>query len=221
VVAAFPDRFVRDSSGRLVAVDTTSVNFVRQNTKQLRLGINFKVPLSPARIIPKTATTVRRRIPATTLQVNLSHTIVLGSSIVIRSGLPEVDLLAGGAIGIGGGQQRHISNATVALTRGATGIRLNAAWRGPSYLQTGTLATPDRLTFGSLLRLDARMFADLGSLLPRSKFAKGTRVTLAVDNLANKRQRVFDASGNVPLSYQPGYRDPVGRTVTFELRKVF
>jgi len=24
-----------------------------------------------------------------------------------------------------------------------------------------------------------------------------------------------------PLQYQPGYRDPVGRTIEFELRKVF
>ncbi len=130
---------------------------------------------------------------------------------MIRTGLPQVDLLDGGAIGIGGGQQRHSSNATVALTRGATGFRFNAAWRGPSYLQTGTLAAPDRLTFGALFKLDVRMFADLGSLLPGSKFAKGTRLTLAVENITAQRQRVVKSTGSVPLSYQPGYRDPVGQ----------
>ncbi|MET0373137.1 MAG: hypothetical protein ABW128_02640, partial [Rhizorhabdus sp.] len=40
VVLAFPDRFVRDASGSLVQVDTTSVNFARQTTRQLRFGMN-------------------------------------------------------------------------------------------------------------------------------------------------------------------------------------
>ena len=69
--------------------------------------------------------------------------------------------------------------------------------------------------------VDVRVFADLGSLLPRSALAKRTRVTLGVEKIANQRQRVSDSSGDVPLSYQGGYRDPVGRAVMFEIRKAF
>ena len=42
-----------------------------------------------------------------------------------------------------------------------------------------------------------------------------------VVNLANDRQKVRDSMGNTPLQYQPGYRDPLGRTIEFEIRKVF
>jgi iron complex outermembrane recepter protein len=39
--------------------------------------------------------------------------------------------------------------------------------------------------------------------------------------LTNDRQDVRDRFGNTPLQYQPAYRDPLGRTVEFEIRKVF
>ena len=35
------------------------------------------------------------------------------------------------------------------------------------------------------------------------------------------RQRVSDANGLVPLSYQPDSLDPRGRVITLELRKMF
>ena len=216
VVLAFPDRFVRDASGRLVQVDTTSVNFAGQTTRQLRLGVNVTVPIAAAR----SAKSAARRIPATKLQVTVNHTHLLNSTTLIRQGLPVVDLLSGGAIGIGGGQQRDSTTGSVALTRGGTGFRLNAVYRGRSFLQTGSLAEPHRLTFGSLLKLDARAFADLGQLFPRERLAKGTRLSLIVENVAKRRQRVTNAMGAVPQAYQPAYRDPIGRTVAFEFRKV-
>ena len=40
-------------------------------------------------------------------------------------------------------------------------------------------------------------------------------------NAFNTRQRVTAASGDLPLGFQPAYRDPIGRTVMAELRKVF
>jgi outer membrane receptor protein involved in Fe transport len=50
---------------------------------------------------------------------------------------------------------------------------------------------------------------------------KGTRITLAVTNLTNIRERVVDRFGFTPLAYQPGYRDPIGRSIELELRKKF
>jgi hypothetical protein len=81
------------------------------------------------------------------LQVNASHTFLLASRSVIRDGLGVIDLLDGGAIGIGGGRQRNVTDASFALTQGGTGVRINAIRRGISYLRTGSLAAPDLLTF--------------------------------------------------------------------------
>jgi hypothetical protein len=46
-------------------------------------------------------------------------------------------------------------------------------------------------------------------------------VALNLLNVFNGRQRVLDESGATPLRYQPGYRDPIGRTVEIELRRAF
>jgi hypothetical protein len=40
-------------------------------------------------------------------------------------------------------------------------------------------------------------------------------------NWGNDRQEVYDSHRNTPLSYRAGYRDPIGRTIEFEIRKVF
>jgi len=53
------------------------------------------------------------------------------------------------------------------------------------------------------------------------KWLKGARATLGITNLFNTRPPVQDQAGNTPLSYQPAYLDPLGRTVSFTLRKVF
>ena len=223
VVAAFPDRFLRDASGTLILVDNRSVNFARQRSEQVRFGVSFTVPLTGSVLVPpnREAGTARRRIPPLNLQVNASHTVLLSNTTVIREGLPEVDLLEGGAIGIGGGRQRHATDFNLALTKGATGLRLSARRHGASYLITGTQAEPDLLTFDPLTTVDLKIFADLGQLFPSAKLAKDTRLTLAFDNLTNERQRVRDIAGAVPQAFQPVRRDPVGRTVMFELRKVF
>jgi hypothetical protein len=44
---------------------------------------------------------------------------------------------------------------------------------------------------------------------------------LLVHNATNERQSVVDSAGITPLPYQSAYRDPLGRTVEIELRKVF
>lgn len=223
VVAAFPDRFQRDTSGTLILVDNRSVNFARQHTRSLRLGGSFSLPLTEAVVVPanREQGTARRRVPGLTLQVKGSHTYLLESKTVIRDGLPEIDLLDGGAIGLGGGRSRHSTDLNLALTKGGTGIRANMRQRGVSYLMIGSTASPDQLTFRSLTTFDMKAFAELDQILPNDPLAKDTRITVSFDNLFNKRQRVFTTLGVTPQAYQPAYRDPVGRTIMVELRKVF
>ena len=222
VIEAFPERFVRDDLGTLILVDTRSVNFDSQRTSQLRLGIRFTVPLEPQGAMQAaTAGSPRRRAPQLNLQFNGSHTIVLSSMAIIREGLPEVDLLEGGAIGIGGGQQRHVSRANLALTRGGTGVRLEYARRGAGNLAFGTLADPDQLRFGSLSTINLRLIADLQEFFPSAQVTRGTRLTATFKNLCNERQTVRNLAGATPQAYQPVRRDPIGRTIMLELRKVF
>jgi hypothetical protein len=189
----------------------------------LRVGTGFSIPLSASVTIPanREAGTRSRRIPALNLQVHASYTVLLNNTLLIRQGLPDIDLLAGGAVGVSGGQQKHAWDFNLALTKGATGLRASVQNRGVRYLATGTLVAPDLLTYHAITTMDLKAFASLGQLFPAAKWAKDTRVTLAFDNVLNDRQQVRDQSGVVPQAYQPVRLDPVGRTVLLEIRKVF
>jgi outer membrane receptor protein involved in Fe transport len=101
------------------------------------------------------------------------------------------------------------------------GVRVNATWRSSSVLNTALPGSVEQLRFSALATIGLRTFADLGQLWPGEKWSKDTRVSFNIANLFNQRQRVADRNGLLPLSYQPGYRDPLGRTVEIELRKSF
>ena len=94
-------------------------------------------------------------------------------------------------------------------------------WRGPSTLESRIGGVTDNLRFSPVFVFNLRAFADMKRFAPHSRWARGLRLSLDVVNLTNDRQRVRDAFGATPLQYQPGYRDPLGRTIEFEIRKVF
>jgi hypothetical protein len=237
VMEAFPGRFVRDINGVLTTVDLRPVNFDSHREKRLRYGLSLNTALgghaAPARVSasseageeaaePAPAPTPSRgRRPPTRLQLSVNHTIVFSDEIRIRPGLDTVDLLEGGAIGIGGGRVRHQLDGTASLTSGGLGARIGVAWRGPSTLDSEIAGVSDTLHFSPLVLVNLKAFADLRRFLPHSPWAKNTRISLTVTNLTNDRQRVRDPFGDTPLQYQPGYRDPLGRTIELEIRKVF
>lgn len=80
------------------------------------------------------------------------------------------------------------------------------------------------LFFSDTATVNIRLFADLGqqrSLVRSVPFLRGTRVTLAIDNLFDSHPGVRDSTGATPLGYQPDYLDPLGRSVRISLRKLF
>jgi len=233
VVLAFPDRFVRNADGTLIIVDARPVNFASHDQDRLRWGFSLNAPLGGSgkgsfgpvgsaefeESQDSSAATVRK--PPTRVQITANHTIVFRDEILIREGLAPVDLLNGGAIGVAGSRVRHQLEATAAVTSGGTGVRLGATWLGASSLDSRIDGVEERLRFSPLLTLNLKAFADARRLFPHSRLAKGTRLALSLINLTNDRQRVRDSFGNTPLQYQPAYRDPLGLTIEFEIRKVF
>ena len=239
VMLAFPDRYIRDSNGVLRIIDLRPVNFDSHREKRLRWGLSMRTRLHKGNILGSASApadsesgeegasqaqpTVRAGglTPSTYLQLNFNHTIVFSDRLEIRPGLDTVDLLGGGALGIGGGRVRHQLEGTAAVTSGGLGARVGVAWRGPSTLDTSINSISDTLRFSSIGVFNLRLFADARRFLRHSDWAKGLRLSVDVVNATNSRQKVRDSFGNTPLQYQPGYRDPLGRTIEFEIRKVF
>ncbi len=238
VMLAFPDRFIRDADGNLTTVDLRPINFDSHREKRLRWGVSMRAKLASGNILGpgakggsaadsdsgdegEAAAPARGRTPSTYLQLSANHTVVFSDKLLIRPGLDTVDLLGGGALGIGGGRVRHQVDGTAALTSGGLGARVGVTWRGASKLDTNIGGVSDTLRFSSLLLVNMRLFANARRFLPNSAWAKGVRVSLDVVNLLNDRQRVRDFQGGTPRQYQPAYRDPLGRTIELEIRKAF
>jgi iron complex outermembrane recepter protein len=234
VMLAFPDRFIRDAEGVLTLVDVRPVNFADHRQKRLRYGFSLNAPLGgggrpgfsassadgeeSTDEAPQPAAAAR---PATRAQLTANHSLVFLDKIQIRPEAEPVDLLKGGAIGIAGGRVRHEFDATAAVTSGGTGVRLGLAWRGGSLLQTRIGGEQSLLRFSPVFLVNLRAFADARRLFPGSGWSSGTRFSINLVNLTDRRQRVRDPFGHTPLQYQPAYRDPIGRTIEFELRKIF
>lgn len=267
--AAFPDRFRRNTDGRLLQIDNRPVNFQRSERRQLRWGFNFSEPLEPSKAEREAAAARRadaearraaggaappgaaeRPASATApgrppgggfggggfggrggadgrLQLSVFHTWSLRDTIVIRDGIPVLDLLDGSATGSRGGQPRHTIEARAGIGKNGLGARLSVNWQSSTRVLTdpsGATVSPDDLFFSDLATIDLRLFADLGQrrdLVRRMPVLRGTRISLAIDNITDSRLDVRDRNGNVPIGYQRDFIDPLGRTLRISLRKLF
>ena len=218
VQAAFPERFGRDPSGVLIRLDRRPVNFERQNLAQLRWGLAWRRSAAAPRAAG-TDSASRQGVPGLGLELSLDHTLALKNRVLLRPGLPVLDLLHGGASDSNGGQPRHVLQWEVAVNKSGFGARLIGSWRSGTFVTGSTGVAADRLRFSPLMQHEVRVFADLENRLPGSSWARDTRLSVIVSNVLNKKPRVRDASGTTPIAYQPDYLDPVGRTVSISLRK--
>jgi hypothetical protein len=158
------------------------------------------------------------------IQIAVYHTWKLEDTVRIRDGLPRLDLLHGDTTGGGGGESRHQIQGRLGYFNNGLGAQLRVNWQSGTHVDGGTLGAPDPLRFSDLTTLNLRLFADLGSQRQFARdhpWARGLRVTLSADNLLGSRQRVRDATGATPISYQPDYLDPLGRTIRVSIRKLF
>ena len=251
IEAAFPDRFIRDANGQLLQVDVRPVNFDREDRQQLRWGFTFAKSFGPTRPPGQGANFPGRDggprgdgpppggfgggrggggrgafgggpPGGGTLNFAVFHTWTFQDDILIRQGVPKLDLLNGSASGTSGGTPRHQVEVQAGGGKNGFGLRLEGKWRSATDVRGGLVGAED-LHFSDLTTVGLRVFADLG----RQPFAKGrpwlrgTRVTLSVDNIFDEKQKVRAGDGTTPITYQPDYLDPQGRVVKLALRKIF
>lgn len=150
------------------------------------------------------------------------HTVRFDETVSIGPGVPMLNLLEGDAL-TGGGVSRHSLEIEGGAFHKGIGLRFNGSWAAPTRV-VSTLPGGSNLRFGSAFKLDLRLFANLQDqkwLVDASPFFKGSRLTLEVTNLLNARQRITDATGEVPINYQPDLIDPRGRMIGIGFRKQF
>lgn len=154
----------------------------------------------------------------------LYHTWRLTEQVRVGGVGPVLDLLGGDTVSSGAGVPRHELEAQAGYNNNGLGVRLSANWQSATQVNGSLGGTGQTLNFGSLATVNMRLFADLTQrleLLKKYRWMRGMRVSIAVDNLFNQRQRVTDQTGATPIAYQPGYQDPLGRSVRLSVRKLF
>ncbi|HEX8579515.1 MAG TPA: TonB-dependent receptor [Allosphingosinicella sp.] len=161
------------------------------------------------------------------LTLSLHYTATLVDEILTREGGPVLDLLNGSATDVRGGRARHAIDFQAGVFKGGLGARVKVGWQSGTTLSG--LAAPSApgsgdLTFANRATVNINLFANLAEYFKGPKapdWMKGMRVSFGITNLFNSRPDVRDEAGLTPFSYQPAYLDPLGRTVSFSLRKVF
>jgi hypothetical protein len=155
------------------------------------------------------------------LTFSFTHTVNLVDTVTIRPGLPELDYLDGEAVSSFGGRPRHELEAQAGWSNNGLGARLSGNWRSGTRVESGENGD---LRFSPLATFNLRLFANLGErldLVARHPWLFGTSARLEFRNLLDSKPKVRDASGEVPYSYQQDLLDPLGRTVTISIRKLF
>ena len=132
-----------------------------------------------------------------------------------------LDYLHGDAAGSTGGTPRHQVQAQAGYFNNGLGARIGANWRSGTNVNT---LTGDDLRFSPVGTFDLRLFAnpgDIPEMVVKHPWLRGTQLRLEANNVFNSRPKVRDATGGVPLNYQPDLLDPLGRTITISFRKLF
>ncbi|RZI98452.1 MAG: TonB-dependent receptor [Brevundimonas sp.] len=152
--------------------------------------------------------------------VSIYHTYRIQDEIIIRDGLPTLDLLNGAATSSNGGSPKNEIQLQAGVFKSGFGGFLNANWRESTTINGGS--GPD-LIFADRTTVNLNVFMDLSqrtSWVQRFPFLKGSRINLGVQNLFDSEVEVRSTAGDTPLNYQPDFLDPTGRSVSLTFRKI-
>lgn len=178
-------------------------------------------------VAPGSPAAKRMESLASRLTLALYHTWTLEDEILVREGGPLLDLLNGSATGFRGGTSRHELDFQAGAFKGGLGARLTVNWRSGTTvrgLPVDPLSGGGTLRFSDYTSVNFSLFANLAEQfggVAAPGWLKGTRASIGISNLLNGRPQVLDDEDSTPLNYQPAYLEPLGRVVSFSLRKIF
>jgi hypothetical protein len=156
--------------------------------------------------------------------IALYHSYRIEDEILIRPGVPMLDLLNGSATSSNGGASRHEVELSGGLFHKGFGVRLQGTYKsGTTANGTGLVGSND-LRFSDIAAINVFLFVNLDQqarVIKAAPLLKGSRISFRIENILNDIVDVRDQNGNVPLGYQPGYTDPRGRVFELSFRKRF
>ena len=216
--ALFPQRFTRNPSGTLIEFDSRPINLERERRRELRSGIRYSRPLRSNASQPGGASRGSGR--GGRLRLALFHTYVLQDDLTLGPATQPIDYVGISNSGRARSGAQHEVMLRGSYSNRGWAARFNLSWQDrtstlPGF--AGVLRTDDLLTLNLKL---VYSFRERSPLVQRYPFLRSARVRLRVENLFDEKPRVVDAFGVTPAGSSPDERDPLGRMVTLELRKL-
>jgi len=219
VQALFPERFVRSPDGGLLEVDYRPFNIGKALSENL--GVNLSLALPIEKVLPPLSETI------STVQIRLGYNRQLKAVSQLVPGLAEQDQL----VGDGGGRSRQ--DARLSLETDIRSLRASLSGRWTEGYRSRRLAGtdgPQDLVRDDLLLVSLRLgvrlqsgsveTAGVADTVPRRR-AGGTELSVDIDNLFDARPEVRLGSGDRALGYGKDRLDPMGRTLSLNLRRRF
>lgn len=208
--AAFPERFQRDASGRLVSIDQRPLNIRSALSESLTSTLTANVPLG--------GEGARRGV----LRVTLNHGWQLTNRTAIHDALPEMDRLAGD----GGGLSRQSLGLSIDARRGRWGVNVGGRWRdGYRFRRDIGRDGPDDLRIASFSAVNLRVTRQFERAIPSrgegTRRGVGLQAELEIANLFDARPKARLGDGRPAPGYGRDDRDSMGRTISVTLRRRF
>lgn len=223
---AFPERFLRDGSGRLLRADLRPVNLLRERERKITARWSLFTLLGPAPVPPKPpeagappAPPPPPPRPRPMLWTFTTFTARLDDRLVLSPGQPELDLLDGESLDGNGGRPRYEVEGNVGGSFGPLRGGTYVMWRDATRIRSAIAASDLRFSPLTFIGLYTQLEAE--QLAPRVAWARRTTFLFEIQNLLNARTDVRDRTGTVPYRFQPSFLDPYGRIVKLSVRKLF
>ena len=215
--AAFPDRFVRDDTGRLLRADIRPVNLFREVERKLKAEIGLFTPIGPTPPPPAKDAPPPPERPQ--LWSFVTITARLDDRLTLREGQGELDLLDGETLDGNSGRPRYEVMGNVGGSIGAFRMGVYGNRRPGTRIRSPLPASDLRFSGLTFLGLYSQVQAD--KLAPNAPWAKRMVLQFEAQNLLNDRVDVRDRNGTVPYRFQPSFLDPYGRIIRLSVRKLF
>lgn len=192
-------------------------------------GLQAALPPGARIVRPEAGSAAARRVENLTSRLifSLYHTWRIEDTVLISQSGKSLDLLDGFAISNRGGSPRHEIELQAGAFKGGLGARVSATWQSGTVvrgLSAPAGSIPGDLVFSDFGTMNVNFFVNLADRFGGAQapsWIRGTRISIGIDNVFNGRPRVEDANGATPRSYQPAYLDPLGRSISFSLRRTF
>ena len=217
IEAIFPDRFVRDAGGRLIAVTFQPTNFYRERQRALKLTLSASGTVGKKRGSVEGGDKGKGDGRAH-FYAGAGPVLWFSDRLQLRSGTRELDLLRGDTVK-GWGLPRVTSYFYGGIGYGGNGLSIGGWYQGSSRVRSDNPASD--LFFSGIFKLNLGAYISVHHFLPKQDWTRHVQLKLDVENVGDAHQHVHDGNGRTPNRFQPDYLDPLGRTVKLTLRKLF